>query len=233
MHHTLRLFTRTPLASAAALGALALAIGASTLVFSVVNGVLLRGLPYRDPSSLAVIWETSPRLGNMTNVGSPGNFLYWRDRQHTFVDLAAVSLTFKVAVSGAGLTPEMVPQQVVSAALFPILGVSPALGRVFTEAEDVGQKPLAVVIHRYWQTRLGGDRSVIGRALQVQGKPFTLVGVMPAGFSVLDPDVDLWLPTGFSAEDRTPRGRWLITVGRLKPGVAFATAQQEMNGIAA
>ena len=163
MRHTLRLFTRTPLATAAALGALTLAIGASTLVFSVVNGVLLRDLPYRDPSSLAVIWETSPRLGNMTNVGSPANFLYWRDRQHTFEDIAAVSLTFKVTVAGAGLTPEMVPQQVVSAALFPILGVSPALGRAFTEAEDVGQRPLAVVSHRYWQTRLGGDRAALGR----------------------------------------------------------------------
>ena len=233
MRHTLRLFTRTPLATAAALGALTLAIGASTLVFSVVNGVLLRDLSYRDPSSLAVIWETSPRRGNMTNTGSPANFLYWRDRQHAFVDLAAVSLTFKVTVSGAGLTPEMVPQQVVNAALFPILGVSPALGRTFTEAEDVGQKPLAVVSHRYWQTRLGGDRSAIGRTLQVQGKPFTLVGVMPAGFSVLDPDVDLWLPTGFSAEDRTPHGRWLMTIARVKPGMAFATAQEEMNGISA
>jgi putative ABC transport system permease protein len=233
MRHTLRLFTRTPLATAAALGALTLAIGASTLVFSVVNGVLLRDLPYRDPFSLAVIWETSPRRGNMTNVGSPGNFLYWRDRQHAFVDLAAVSLTFKVTVSGTGLTPEMVPQQVVSAALFPILGVSPALGRVFTETEDVGQRSLAVVSHRYWQTRLGGDRSVIGRTLQVQGKPFTLVGVMPAGFSVLDPDVDLWLPTGFDESARKPGGRWLITIARLKPGQAFATAQQEMNGIAA
>ena len=233
MRHTLRLFTRTPLATAAALGALTLAIGASTLVFSVVNGVLLRDLPYRDPSSLAVIWETSPRLGNMTNVGSPANFLYWRDRQHTFVDIAAVSLTFKVTVAGTGLTPEMVPQQVVSAALFPILGVSPALGRAFTEAEDVGQRPLAVVSHRYWQTRLGGDRAALGRTVQIQGKPFTIVGVMPAGFSILDPDVDLWLPTGFGEENRTPHGRWLITVGRLRPGVAVTTAQADMAGIAA
>jgi putative ABC transport system permease protein len=233
MRHTLRLFTRTPLATAAALGALTLAIAASTLVFSVVNGVLLRDLPYKDPSALAVIWESSPHNGNMTNTGSPANFLYWRDRQHTFVDLAAASLTFKVTIAGSGLSPEMVPQQVVTADLFPLLGVSPARGRVFTEAEDVGQKHLVVVSHRYWQTRLGGEASAIGRSLQIQGTPYTVVGVMPAGFSVLDPDVDIWVPFGFSAEDRTPRGRFLMTIARLKPGVAFATAQREMDGIAA
>src|SRR4051812_34637075 len=126
MRHTLRLFTRTPLATAAALAALTVAIGASTLVFSVVNAVLLRQLPYRDPSSLTVIWETNPRRGSMNNVGAPANHLYWRDRQHSFVDLAAISMTFKVTVAGTARAAEMVPQQLTTAALFPVLGVQPA-----------------------------------------------------------------------------------------------------------
>ena len=148
MRHTLRLFARTPLASAAALGALALAIGASTLVFSVVDGILLQPLSYRDPDRLVVVWESNVGHGSMENVVCPANFLYWRDRQHVFTDMTAITPAFRVSVTAPGQAPEMVAQQSVTAALFPLLGVSPAIGRAFTEAEDVGQKQLAVVSHR-------------------------------------------------------------------------------------
>ena len=144
MRHTLRLFARTPLASAAALGALALAIGASTLVFSVVDGILLQPLSYKDPDRLVVVWESNVGHGSMENVVAPANFLYWRDRQHVFTDMTAISPAFRVSVTAPGQAPEMIAQQSVTAALFPLLGVSPAIGRAFTEAEDVGQKQLAV-----------------------------------------------------------------------------------------
>ena len=183
MRHTLRLFARTPLASAAALGALALAIGASTLVFSVVDGILLQPLSYKDPDRLAVVWESNVGHGNMENVVAPANFLYWRDRQHVFTDMTAISPAFRVSVTAPGQAPEMIAQQSVTAALFPLLGASPAIGRAFTEAEDVGQKQLAVVSHRYFMSRLGGDTLAIGRVLQIDGQPYEIVGVMPSGFS--------------------------------------------------
>ena len=233
MRHTLRLFARTPLASAAAFGALALAIGASTLVFSVVNGILLQPLAYKDPDRLAVVWESNLPRGRMENVVAPANFLYWRDRQHVFTDMAAISPAFRVSVSAPGQAPEMIAQQSVTAALFPLLGVSPAVGRAFIEAEDVGQKQLAVVSHRYFVTRLGGDAHAIGRLLQINGQPHEIVGVMPTGFNALDPDADIWTTMGFTEVSRTPRGRYLSTIARLKPGVSLDVAQAELAGIAA
>ena len=233
MRSTLRLFARTPLASLAAFGALALAIGASTLVFSVVNGVLLQPLAYVDPDHLAVVWETNLPRGRMENVVAPANFLYWRDRQHVFTDMAALSPTFRVSVAAPGQPPEMIGQQSVTAALFPLLGVSPAIGRVFTEAEDVGQKQLAVVSHRYFVTRLGGETRAIGRLLQIDGQPYEIVGVMPSRFTVLDPDTDIWITMGFTERSRTPRGRYLSSIARLKPGITLTSAQAELTAIAA
>ena len=233
MRHTLRLFARTPLASAAALGALALAIGASTLVFSVVDGILLQPLSYRDPDRLVVVWESNVGHGSMENVVCPANFLYWRDRQHVFTDMTAITPAFRVSVTAPGQAPEMVAQQSVTAALFPLLGVSPAIGRAFTEAEDVGQKQLAVVSHRYFMSRLGGDTGAIGRVLQIDGQPYEIVGVMSTGFALLDPDADIWVTMGFTERSRTPRGRYLTTIGRLKPGITVQAAQTEMVGIMA
>ena len=227
-----RLVARNPLSMAAALTALALATGASTLVFSVVNSVLLRDLPYTDPGRLVVIWETNPHRGQMENVASPGNFLYWRDRNHSFTDMAAVGLTFNLSVLAPRQPPEQVPAQLVSASLFPILGAGAELGRVFTRAEDVPDSRVVVLSHRYWQTRCGGDRDILGRAIRIEGTPRTVLGVMPPGFSILDPDVDLWIPVGFSEASRTPRGRWLATVARLRPDATVASAQSDMAAIA-
>ena len=233
MRHALRLAARNPFSTSAALGALALAIGACTLVFSIVQGVLLRQMPYRDADRLVVVWETNLQRSRLENTASPANFLYWRDRAHSFVDLAAVAMTFRVPTSVQGQAPEMVPLQMVSAPLFPMLGVSPAAGRVFTDDEDRNQAEVVVVSHRYGQSHLGGERSAIGRSITINGRLKTVIGVMPAGFSVLDPEVDLWVPTGFGEEDRTPHGRYLSTVGRLKPGVTVAAAQSDMTGVSA
>jgi putative ABC transport system permease protein len=233
MRHTIRLFARTPVSTIAAVVTLALAIGASTLVFSVVDGVLLRELPYHDPSRLVAIWEANLPRGTTENVVSPANFLFWRDLNHSFSQMAAVSMTFKTTVTAGRAAPEELPLQVVSAGLFPMLGIKPAVGRVFTDAEDRPRSRVVVVSHRYWRTRLGGAFNAIGQSIRLGGDPHVILGVMPAGFSVLDADVDLWLPTGFTEEARTPRGRWHAVVARLRDDATLPSAQSDMTTVAA
>src|SRR5262245_13027823 len=132
MRHTIRLFARTPGSTVAAVATLALAIGVSTLVFSVLDAVLYRGLPYRAPERLVAVWEANKRLHAMENVVSPANFLFWRDLNQSFSQMAAVSPRFTGVVMAGRAAPEIVPLQVVSAALFPMLGAQPEYGRVFT-----------------------------------------------------------------------------------------------------
>ena len=135
-----------------------------------------------------------------------------------FEDLAAVSITFSVTLTGGG-DPEELPVQSVSAELFPILGVQPALGRGFTAEENDPGSRVVVISDRLWKRRFGGDPAILDQPIVSQGTPYTVVGVMPPGFSFLDKTVDVWLPIGFTAQSRTPRGRSLMVVGRLKPGV--------------
>jgi putative ABC transport system permease protein len=233
MRHTIRLFARTPASTIAAVVTLALAIGASALVFSVLDGVLIRDLPYRDPERLVVVWEANPRLGAMENVVAPANFLFWRDLNRSFSQMAAVSPTFQATVAHGRAAPEELPLQVVSARLFPMLDAKPAIGRVFTEEEERPNSHVVVVSHRFWRTRLGGSVGAIGQTIRMGGEPVVVLGVMPAGFAVLDPDVDLWVPIGLTEEHRTPRGRWLRVVARLRDGATVASAQSDMTNVAA
>ncbi len=233
MRHTIRLFARTPASTVTAVATLALAIGASTLVFSVLDGVLIRDLPYRDPDRLVVVWEANPRLGAMENVVAPANFLFWRDLNRSFSQMAAVSPTFQASVAHGRAAPELLPLQVVSARLFPMLDAKPAIGRGFTEEEERPNSHVVVVSHRFWRTRLGGSVSAIGQTIRMDGEPAVVLGVMPAGFAVLDPDVDLWVPIGLTEESRTPRGRWLRVVARLRDGATVASSQSDMTTVAA
>ena len=234
LRHGARLLLRAPGFTAVAVAALAIGIGANTAIFSVVNTLLLRPLPYHDAERLAVIWEHNLPRDKKDNVVSPGNFIHWRELQRSFVDLAAVSgtagLNFKVTVTGSG-EPEEVPMQMVSASFFPLLGVQPALGRAFTEEEDEPESRVVVLSDRLWKRRYGADRDILGKPITVQGVAYSVVGVMPPGFSFIDKTVDVWFPVGFRAEARTPRGRWLSVVGRLKPGVTFEEAQADMSRV--
>jgi putative ABC transport system permease protein len=231
LRHGVRLLVRAPGFSAVAIAALAIGIGANTAIFSVVNTLLLRQLPYQNADRLAVIWEHNLPRDRRSNVVSPGNFIHWREMNQAFEDIAAVGPTFKITLTGDG-EPEELSMQFVSAQFFPILGVRPALGRPFTVEEDQPRSRVAVISDRLWRRRLGGDPNVLHRPITLQGVPHTVVGVMPPGFSFLDKSVDLWIPVGFTAEARTPRGRWLQVVGRLRPGVTFERAQQEMQRVA-
>ena len=232
LRHGARLLLASPAFTLAALGALAIGIGANTAIFAVVNTLLIQPLPYKDPDRLAVVWEHNLPRDRRDNVVSPGNYLHWREMNSVFSDMSIVSMTFRTAYTGDG-EPEELTQQIVNATLFPMLGVNAAVGRVFTPDEDRPNANRFVLLSdRLWRRRFAADPNVINRSIRLGGNPFTIVGVMPPGFSILDRNVDIWVPVGFSAEARTPRGRWTMVIARLKDGVTFKQAQDDMTGVA-
>src|SRR3954469_2803845 len=232
LRHGGRLLLRSPAFTIAALAALAIGIGANTAIFAVVNTLLIQPLPYKDPDRLAIVWEHNLPRDRRNNVVSPGNYLHWREMNSVFAEMSIVSMTFRAAYTGDG-EPEEVRQQVVNATLFPILGVNAALGRVFTAEEDRPNANAFVLLSdRFWRRRFGADPHIVNRTIRLSGKPFTVVGVMPAGFSILDKTVDIWVPAGLPAEARTPQGRWTMVVARLKDDVSFPQAQDDMTRVA-
>jgi putative ABC transport system permease protein len=234
LRHGARLLLRSPGFTAIAVATLAIGIAANTAVFSVVNTLLIQPLPYRDADRLAVVWEHNLPRDKKNNVVSPGNFMHWREMQRSFEDMAAISGTigssFSVTVTGAG-EPEEVPVQLVTASFFSVLGVNPALGRPFTIEEDRPFSNVVVISDRLWRRKFSGDPDLLRKAITIDGTPRELVGIMPPGFSYLDKTVDVWLPMGFTAEARNPRGRWINVSGRLNPGVTFEQAQQDMTRV--
>ncbi|MCA1562413.1 MAG: ABC transporter permease, partial [Acidobacteria bacterium] len=185
IRHGARLLSRAPGFALVAIAALAIGIGANTAIFSVVNTLLLQRLPYADPDRLAVVWEHNLPRDRKNNVVSPGNFIHWREMNQVFEDLSAVGMTFNVTLSGSG-DPEELPMQMVSWSFFPLLGVQPALGRAFTNTEDVPRSRVVVISDRLWKRRFGGDTSILKRSITLQGEPHAVLGVMPPNFSYLD-----------------------------------------------
>ncbi len=232
LRHGTRLLLGSPAFTLAAVGALAIGIGANTAIFAVVNTLLIQPLPYKDPDRLAIVWEHNLPRDRRNNVVSPGNYLHWREMNSVFAEMSIVSMTFRTAYTGDG-EPEELTQQIVNATLFPMLGIDAAVGRVFTPDEDRPNANRFVLLSdRFWRRRFGADPNVVNRTIHLSGNPFTVVGVMPAGFSILDKNVDIWVPAGFAAESRTPQGRWTMVVARLKDGVSFPQAQEDMTRVA-
>ena len=227
-----RLLLRSPGFSLVAIVALAIGIGANTAIFSVINTLLLERLPYPDADRLAIVWEHNTVRQRTSNVVGPANFIHWREMNQVFEDLAAITLTYSVTATGNG-EPEELQAQSISAELFQILGVQPARGRAFTASENVPGSTTVVISDRLWRRRFGSDPDILQRSLVSQGTPNTIVGVMPPGFSFLDKSVDVWRPIGFTAASRTPRGRSLMVVGRLKPDVTVERAQLDMTQVSA
>jgi putative ABC transport system permease protein len=232
LRYGFRLLVRSPGFSLTAIAALAIGIGANTAIFSVINTLLLQRLPYRDADRLAIVWEHNLPRDRKTNVAAPANFLHWRDMNQVFEDLGSATITYSVTLSG-GAEPEEAMTQSVTAEIFQILGVQPALGRTFTPDENRPGVRVAMISDRLWKRRFHADPSVLQRPVVAQGTSYSVVGVMPPGFSFLDKNVDVWVPIGFTAQSRTPRGRSLLVVGRLKPGVTFDRAQQDMTRVSA
>ena len=232
LRYGLRTLTRAPGFSLIAIAALTIGIAANTAIFSVINTLLLQPLPYRDADRLAIVWEHNTVRDRKSNVVGPANFIHWREMNSSFEDLAAITITYSVTVTGGG-EPEELQAQSISAELFPILGVSPGIGRGFRADENQPNARVVVISDRLWRRRFGADPTILERPIVSQGTPYTVVGVMPPGFSFLDKNVDIWLPIGFTAQSRTPRGRSLMVVGRLRPGISAERAQLDMTQVSA
>jgi putative ABC transport system permease protein len=223
---------RSPGFSLAVILMLALGIGGNTAVFSVVDQLLLRPLPYPDGDQLVMVEESVGGRNPHADV-SPANWLDWQRESRTFRRFAAWrSASF--TLTGAG-EPRRVNAQLVSSEFFPLLGVAPLLGRTISDEDDRPNGPrVAVLSHRAWQEQLGGDSGAIGRTVQLDERPYEIVGVMPAGFRFVQQDVDLW--TAFQLDRNRPwretEGRVLHVVGRLAAGATIGTARSEMEGIA-
>ena len=228
--------------SAVCIAVLALGIGANAAVFSVLNGVLLKPLPYREPDRLVQIWETNP-LMNWTNATvAPANLLDWRERNQSFTDIAFyLGRDGKGAhISDATLTgaaePERVRAMDVSGNFFEVLGVEPALGRVLRQSDTLEGELRAIVLSdAFWRRRFGGDPSVVGTRVEIDGISTEIAGVMRRGFHIPGVDADFWAPNRLSIERQRAmrRPHWLRTVGRLKPGVTLDAARADMTRIAA
>jgi predicted permease len=225
-----RLLRRRAGFSALAITILALAIGANSAIFSVVNAVLLRGPAFEEPERLVAVWEARAANNTTRNVVSAYNYTRWRERARTFTDMAALT-SGSANLSGDG-DPERVPTGAVTGNVFALLGVKAHVGRTLT-AEDSrpGAPDVAVISEGLWRRRFGGDPAIVGRSITLEGKPATVVGVMPASFQ-FPGAASLWVPLMDDAVS-SARGRWLTVIGRLQPGATVAQAGEEMKGLAA
>jgi predicted permease len=229
----LRMLVKSPTFTVVAVIALALGIGANSAIFSVVNTVLLRPLPYQDPDRLVMVWEDNSRHGYPRDTPAAANYIDWRDQNQVFEGMAATAeMSFNL--TGAG-EPERIDGKRVSANLFNLLGVEPYLGRAFSSEEDQpGGGRVVILSHGLWQRRFGSDMKIIGQSLNLNGESYTVVGVMPPHFQFPSREDELWVPIAFTSQEAASRGRhYLQVIARMKPGVTLQQARAEMNTIAA
>jgi putative ABC transport system permease protein len=228
--YAVRMLLKNPGFTVIALAAIALGIGATTAIFTVVNSVLLRPLSFPDPDRLVMVWERAPQ-GNPTNVVQTQNFLDWRARNRSFEALAAIH-PIPMNLTGIG-EPEQVMGLRVTADFFPVLRVPPLLGRFIAPADDLPQSPGTVVLtYGLWQRRYGGDPTVLGRKISVNGELLEITGVMPPGFAFPTRRAELFIPLRIDPLGAPKDGRNLLTVARLRAGVTLRAAQQEMESLA-
>ena len=231
----LRTLVKNPGFTIIAVIALALGIGANSAIFSVVNAILLRPLPYKSPDQLVVIWENAAHLGFPKDTPSPANFLDWRGQSTVYAGMSAFSER-SFNLTGVG-EPERLEGRRVSANLFDVLGVKPIIGRTFVAQEDQPGSKVVLLNESLWKRRFGSDPGVIGRAVNLNGEPYTVVGVLP--HTVRLPTSgnwrdQVWVPLAFPSEEAASRSaHYLEVIARLKPGMTLPKAQAEMDTIAA
>lgn len=232
VRYTLKSLARSVRLVVVATGSLALGLGANIAIFSVVYAVLLYPLPYREPERLALIWESNPEKGVPVAPVSPANFADFRQQTGAFESMACYERA-NLALTGAG-EPEQLRGLRVSRGFLATLGAAPALGRDFLPEEtEPGREDAAIVSYGLWERSFGRDPKLLGRALTLNGRPHTVVGVMPRGFAFPDRGVEIWLPLGFGAKEWQQRGyRRLGGVGRLRRGLDQERAAAEMNFVA-
>jgi predicted permease len=218
---------------------LALGVGANTAVFSLVNAVLLRPLPYEQPGRLVLVWESAPFFGTDDSPVAPANYADWKVRSRSFEEIGAIEENgYKITGEG---TPEMVHGELVTAGVFRALRTRPALGRIFRDDEDrPGAPAVAILSDGFWRRRLAADPEIVGKTLPLNGKPHTVVGVLaphaepPSEYTgVLG---EIWTPLGssYTPEQLADRGRhnWMV-IARLRDGVSLASANAEMKAVGA
>ncbi|HEV2854529.1 MAG TPA: ABC transporter permease [Thermoanaerobaculia bacterium] len=238
VRYAARMLVNRPGFTAVAALTLALGVGANTAIFSVVEAVLLRDLPYRHASRVVVLWENNRIADREHNVINPGNFLDWRDQAKSFDEMAGY-VDQRYNLTGAG-DPEEVPSQLVTPNLFSLLGAEAALGRTFNAKDGVAGQDVAVISDGLWRRRFGGSPSAVGRVISLNGRNVTIIGVMPPGFKWFIPEnsltgkpAELWRPLTLTEEMRQRHGRFMSAAARLAPGVSLAQARAEMDTIAA
>jgi len=227
----LRMLRKSPGFAATAILTLALGIGANSAIFSVVQRVLLRPLPYPHAENLVEISNSYKPVWPQLAL-SPGDYQDWRQQARSFSDMGAyvaISAGFNMTGEGA---PERIQAAYSTAELFPLLGVRAVIGRTFSPGENkTGSAPVALLSHRFWLSHFGGDASAVGKTITLDGQRFTLVGVLPGDFQ-LETWPDIWLPSGQYPDDLTGRVHHPFTVlARLKPGVSVAQAQSEIESL--
>ena len=231
--YAFRQLLRQPGFTIIAVVALALGIGANTVLFSVINTLFLRPLSYPHPEQLVRVWGSFPERGlDRANVSWP-RFQSWRDQQQSFTEFSAQSFT-GFTMTGRG-DPENLNGVRVTENFFRALGVQPLLGRVFNPDEDrPGGANVAVLSHTFWQKRFGGDQNILGQSITLNGTPFTIIGIMPASVKFPFIQTQVWIPRVFEQEGLPPeiveRGTGFLTIlGRMKPGVTRAQAEEQMR----
>jgi predicted permease len=242
LRHAARSLRRAPAFSVVVLLTLALGIGANVAIYGVVRAVLLRGLPFPEAANLAVVWESRLGQGENHMFAAPPNFADWRERSRELERMAAFAPSeFFLA---AGDETMHVNGARVSAELFPLLGVAPALGRAFAANDDrPGAAPVVVLGDGVWRARFGGDRDVLGRGVELDGGTYTVIGVMPADFD-FPPAIDLegrtfprrtelWVPFAADPAAGNRGAHFMTVIGRLRDGADFASAEAELQAIAA
>ncbi|MEO8295064.1 MAG: ABC transporter permease [Gemmatimonadota bacterium] len=236
VYYALRALRRGPVFASAAILTLGLGIGANTAIFSAVNAVILRPLPYPEPEHLVMLWEENPEKNWHQEMVAPANFFDWKEQVAAFADAAAYTEGFgSVTLTGDG-SPRLLYPSSVTGSFFSVLEVRPMLGRVFHEDETwANGAHVAILGHRLWHDQFGSDSSVIGRNIMLSGQSVQVVGVMPQGFTFPSDHVDIWTPMEWDRNDKAQiwfrRAHWARAVARLAPGVSFEGANTQLQQV--
>jgi putative ABC transport system permease protein len=232
VRYGLRMLRKSPGFAALAVITLALGIGANTAMFSVIDSVLLQAPPFRDPSKVMVVYQKQSNGKN--NAFSTPDFLEWKRQAGPLAHMAAIIGDSRTL--GTKDAADRIVGYTVSSEIFDVLGVAPALGRQFSAEEDrPGGGDVILLSDSFWKTRFQSDRNILGSKLDLDGVPFTVIGIMPPGFRLYSPEEDYWRPLQLAAQDTTRSFRavhWILAVARLEPGTAIQRAQSELDSVA-
>jgi putative ABC transport system permease protein len=238
LKHGFRALRSKPGLTVIALFTLAVGIGADTALFSILYATFWKSPPYRDADRLVIIWETNKAQDKFQNVANPANYADWKEQNNVFTDIAAFAQTGSVNITGTD-QPELVPVQYATPNLFDVLGVKPALGRTFREQDGIGEDITVILSNGLWRRRFGGDPTLPGKYIFINGRKGFVAGVMPAGWnwfvkegSMFGKPPEIWMAFPITPDLRQRRGRYLTTVARLKPGITVEKAQANMDQLA-